>query len=130
MWQSTAATKSISLWRTPKHQHRGYGFLTLSLRAKSPRRLSMSGSCPQPSSCSLSNRAWCSLSRRERELPAPLPLALALGGRDGDMSHRRIRLGAMPVPLPGLNVHDIADGHFALLMLRGDDATTRRDDQN
>src|SRR5215471_6240232 len=73
------------------------------------------------------------LSRSPPLLVAPsltLPLALALGGRDGDMGHRRIRLGAMPVPLPGLNVHDIADGYFALFMLRGDDAATRRDDQN
>src|SRR5262245_14781380 len=46
------------------------------------------------------------------------------------MSHRRIRFGAMPVSLSGLNMYDIADGHFTLFVLGGDDTAAGRDDQN
>src|SRR5262245_57369786 len=46
------------------------------------------------------------------------------------MGHGRIPFGTMPVPLPGLNMHDIADGHFTFFVLRGDDAGPGRDDQN
>src|SRR5205085_5679930 len=45
---------------------------------------------------------------------ARLPQGLPPGGltadcRDRDVPHRRIRLGAMPVALAGLDVHDVAD---------------------
>ena len=39
---------------------------------------------------------------------------LTADGRNRDMRHRRIRLGAMPVPLTCLDVHDIVDGYLTL----------------
>ena len=51
------------------------------------------------------------------------------GGRHRDMRQRRIRLGAMPVALAGLDVHHVADRDFALLGFAGDDPSARRDDE-
>src|SRR5258708_6562612 len=45
------------------------------------------------------------------------------------MRHRRIRPGAMPVALAGLDVHHIANGDLALLGFAGDDPFAGRDDE-
>ena len=36
------------------------------------------------------------------------------------MAHRRISLGAMPMPLAGFDLHDIAYGDLMLFVLRRD----------
>src|SRR4029077_2472181 len=37
------------------------------------------------------------------------PFGLAADRRDRDMAHRRVGLGAVPMPLASLDVHDVAD---------------------
>src|SRR5262245_8037186 len=46
------------------------------------------------------------------------------------MRHRRIRLCAMPVPLTGFDMHDVADGYLALFPLRRDHASAGRHHQD
>src|SRR5271169_2336086 len=46
------------------------------------------------------------------------------------MPHRRIGLGAMPMALAGLDMHDIAHIDFALVMLRRDHAGAGGHDQD
>ena len=55
---------------------------------------------------------------------------LAADGRDRDMSHRRIGFGAMPMPFTGLDMDDIADIDFTLLVLVCHHAGARGHDQN
>ena len=55
---------------------------------------------------------------------------LAANGCDGDMPHRRIGLGAMPMAFTGLDMHDIAHVDLALFMLVCDHARARGDDQH
>src|SRR6516164_6071845 len=45
------------------------------------------------------------------------------------MPHRRVGLGAMPMALAGLDMHDIAHIDLSLLMLRGHHAGARGYDQ-
>jgi hypothetical protein len=59
--------------------------------------------------------------RRESTVTVHLVGRLTADGGNRDMRHRRIRLGAMPVPLTGLDVHDVTDRDFALFLLRCDD---------
>src|SRR5229473_7023149 len=54
---------------------------------------------------------------------------LTANRRDRDMAHRRVGLGAMPMALPGLDVHDVADIDLVLFMLGGDHAGARGHDQ-
>src|SRR5215475_15941818 len=50
--------------------------------------------------------------------------------RNGDMRHRRISLGAVPVPLARLDVNDIAHGDLTLFLLYGNYASTGCDHQD
>src|SRR5689334_18916700 len=50
-------------------------------------------------------------------------------GRHRDMRHWRIRPGAMPVALAGLDVHHVAYGDLALLGFAGDDPPAGGDDE-
>src|SRR5919198_1431434 len=53
----------------------------------------------------------------------------ALGG-DGDVGHRGVARGAVPVVLAGRNQDDVADGDGPLLVVGGDDAGPLGDDQD
>src|SRR5262245_2072788 len=55
---------------------------------------------------------------------------LAADSGDRDMRHRRIRLSAVPVPLAGFDMHDVADGYLALFTLRRDHASAGRHHQD
>ena len=59
--------------------------------------------------------AWL---RPSRVLSALSPGGLAANSRNGDVPHRRIGLGAMPVAFTGLDMHDITHIDLTLLMLR------------
>ena len=58
------------------------------------------------------------------------PLGLAADRGDRDVAHRRIGLGAVPMALAGLDVHDIADVDLLLLVLGRDHAGARGHDQD
>src|SRR5215469_11979250 len=64
--------------------------------------------------------------RVKQELP---PCGFAADCRDRDVPHRRIGLGAMPMALAGLDVHDIADIDLTLLVLVCHHAGARGHDQ-
>jgi hypothetical protein len=55
---------------------------------------------------------------------------LTANGRDRDVPHRRIRLGAMPMAFAGLDMHDIADIDLTLFVLRRHHARARGHDQD
>ena len=55
---------------------------------------------------------------------------LAADGCDCDVPHRRIGLGAMPMAFTGLDMHDIADVDFTLLVLVRHHAGARGHDQH
>src|SRR5260370_848313 len=64
----------------------------------------------------------------ELTLASRTELTAARGNRD--MAHRRIGLGAVPMALAGLDVHDVADIDLALVVLGGDHAGARGHDQD
>src|SRR5215207_10421199 len=66
----------------------------------------------------------------EARVEALAPLGLAADRRDRDVAHRRVGLGAVPVALAGLDVHDVADIDLVLLVLVGHHARARRHDQD
>ena len=55
---------------------------------------------------------------------------LTANGRDRDMPHRRIGLGAMPMAFTSLDVHDITHVDLTLFVLRRHHAGARRHDQD
>src|SRR6516165_1633098 len=55
---------------------------------------------------------------------------LAANGRDCDMPHRRVGLGAMPMAFTGLDVHDITYLDLMLLVLGRHHAGARGHDQD
>ena len=57
------------------------------------------------------------------------PGGLTADGCNRDMPHRRVGLGAMPMTLAGLDMHDIAHIDLSLLMLHGHHAGARGYDQ-
>src|SRR5215469_16954354 len=61
-----------------------------------------------------------------QELP---PSGFAADGGDRDVSHCRISLGAVPMALAGLYMHDIADIDLTLFALVRHHARARRHDQ-
>ena len=63
------------------------------------------------------------------QIPRLSPDRLAVHERNGDMPHRCIGLGAMPVSLSRLDMHDITHIDLALLMLRGHHSRARSYDQ-
>src|SRR6266404_4039620 len=65
--------------------------------------------------------------QRSRNLP---PGGLAADGGDRDMPHRRVGLGAMPMALTGLDVHDITHIDLTLLPLVCHHAGARGHDQH
>src|SRR6266436_6790225 len=65
--------------------------------------------------------------QRSRNLP---PGGLAADGGDRDMPHRRVCLGAMPMALTSLDVHDITDIDLTLLALVCHHAGARGHDQH
>src|SRR6266478_412392 len=65
--------------------------------------------------------------QRSRNLP---PGGLAADGGDRDMPHRRVGLGAVPMALTGLDVHDITDIDLTLLALVCHHAGARGHDQH
>src|SRR5437764_13511308 len=58
------------------------------------------------------------------------PLGLAADEGDRNVAHRRIGLGAVPVALAGLDVHDVANIDLLLLLLVRHHAGARSDDQD
>src|SRR6266851_5556590 len=58
------------------------------------------------------------------------PGGLTADGRDRDMPHRRVSLGAMPMTFTGLDMRDIADIDLMLFMLRCHHAGARGHDQD
>src|SRR5438270_5224855 len=67
---------------------------------------------------------------RERGAAGLPPFGLATDQRDRDVAHRRVGLGAVPMALAGLDVHDVADLDLALLVLVGDLAGARGHDED
>src|SRR6266852_7151152 len=53
------------------------------------------------------------------------PAGLTADGRDRDVSHRRVGLGAMPMAFAGLDVHDVTDVDLMLFVLRRHHAGAR-----
>jgi hypothetical protein len=55
---------------------------------------------------------------------------LTANGRDRDVPHRCVRLGAMPMAFTGLDMHDVTDIDLSLFMLRRHHAGARSDHQD
>src|ERR1700689_3903772 len=68
---------------------------------------------------------WRSLARRELA-----PDGLAAGQGDGDVTHRGIDLGAVPMALARFDVSDVTDLDLKPLGFRGNPAAARGDDQD